>query len=236
MKQFFMQQGSGDWLNARLGIPTSSCFDQIITPAKGDFSKSARKYAFQLAAEAILRVPLENLDNLPWVGRGKELEPQAIAHYAFLYDMAPEEIRQVGFITNDAGTYGCSPDRLLPFNGGLEVKCPAPHTHIGYHIEGPGDAYKVQVQGQMFVAELDYVDFWSWHPELPPFQLRVGRDTQFLIKLEAALGQFNDLRLSVLENLRQKGFFDARPIFPVAPMGNSYGSTTEVTYTAEANG
>jgi hypothetical protein len=38
-------QGSAEWFARRLGIPTASEFDRIITAAKGDLSKSASKYA-----------------------------------------------------------------------------------------------------------------------------------------------------------------------------------------------
>lgn len=228
MKIHMMAQGSQEWTDIRLGIPTASCFDRIITPAKGDFSKSARPYAFQLVAEAILRQPPESLDHVAWVDRGRQLEPLAVQHYAFANDLDPEDVRTVGFITLDDGTAGCSPDRLTPNNGGLEVKCPAPNTHIAYHIDGVGDAYKVQLQAQMFIAELDHVDFFSWHPEMPPYRLRIGRDESYIEKLECALRQFTDIRLTILEKCRQIGFFAlARPRLLMGNFEHASGSLTQ---------
>jgi hypothetical protein len=203
------QQGSTQWYAARLGIPTASSFDKIITPARGEFSKSARSYCFSLVAELLLKTPADSISHLEWVARGKEMEPWAVKQYAFTQD---QEVRPVGFVTTDDALVGASPDRLLVGrNGALEVKCPSPQVHLGYLIDGPGDAYKCQVQGQMYVAELDFVDFYSWHPAMPPVLLRVERDEAFICKLVVALGQFNALKFEVLERCRSAGFFDAQP-------------------------
>jgi hypothetical protein len=204
-------QGSTEWYAARLGIPTSSSFDKIITPAHGHLSKSARSYCLYLAAEAILRTPLDSISHLEWVARGKEMEPLAVRQYQFTEDA---EVRAVGFITTDDGQVGCSPDRLLVgARGALEVKCPAPHTHLGYLLDGPGDAYRCQVQGQIHVAELEFVDFYSWHPAMPPVLLRVFRDDSYIAKLAHALEQFSDMRHDILERCRMAGFFEGRVAF-----------------------
>lgn len=208
------EQGSALWYAARLGIPTASSFDKIITPAKADLSKSARAYAYYLAAETILQTPLESISHLEWVSRGKDLEPMAVKQYAFTEEA---QIRSVGFITTDDGLIGCSPDRLVDvqdgagrwLRGGLEVKCPAPQTHIGYLIDGPGDSYKPQVQGQLWVAELDFVDFYSFHPSMPAVLRRTYRDEPYLTKLSAALRQFCEMKEEILALCRKTGFFAA---------------------------
>jgi hypothetical protein len=201
------QQGSAEWYAARLGIPTSSNFDKIITPAKGDFSKSARGYAMYLVAETMLGQTLESLDHIEWIARGKELEPQAARVYQALNDLDDADMRAVGFVTTDDGMVGASPDRLV-LDGGLEIKCPAPHTHIGYLLDGPNDAYRPQVQGQLYVAELEWVDFFSWHPAMPPARVRFYRDEPYIQKLQSALVEFTDLRLSLLARARASGHFD----------------------------
>jgi hypothetical protein len=202
-----MPQGSEAWHAARLGIPTSSEFAKIITAAKGELSKQARKYAYQLVAETLLGRTAESfIGNLDWVARGKLLEPQAVQQYEFANDV---ETSAVGFITNDAATLGCSPDRLiLDARGGVEIKCPAPATHIGYLIDGPGEDYKQQVQGQMAVAELAFVDFYSFHPGLPPVLIRTVRDEPYISKMRTALAEFLDLRDAMLLEVRRSGFFE----------------------------
>lgn len=208
MKIYDMPQGTPEWYQARLGIPTSSRFDEIITPKTGKLSASARKYAFWLIAEQLLNRPLDNLDNLEWIARGKELEPQAVRGYEFEHDV---QTRPVGFITTDDGLAGCSPDRLVIGKpGGVEIKIPAPQTMIAYLIDGPDEKYKCQVQGQLMIAELEYVDFYAWSPEMPAVRIRTARDEPFIALLRDALTQFNDMRLEMLERVRSQGMFAER--------------------------
>lgn len=201
-------QGTAAWQAVRLGIPTASEFHKIITAAKGDLSKQARKYAHQLVAETLLGEPLDTgIGNLEWIARGKLLEPHAVQQYEFTTDT---ETRAVGFITTNDGRLGCSPDRLIVGQrGGLEIKCTAPATHMGFLIDGPGDDYKQQVQGQLAIAELEYVDLYAFHPSLPPAQIRTHRDESYIAKMRAALTEFLDMRDAMLLKAKASGCFDA---------------------------
>jgi hypothetical protein len=213
-------QGTMDWHYKRMGIPTASEFARVITPggkvAKNDGS---RKYARQLVAETLLQKPLfASLENVPAVQQGHRLEPAALGAYQYLH---PEvEIRKVGFVVTDDGKWGCSPDRLVIGQpGGLEVKSPEPIAHIEYMIDGFGDGYKPQFQGQMLVAELEWVDMVSYSAELgmPLVVERMFRDEPYIAVLRKALTEFCDMRDEMLEKVRAKGFFDA----PAASCGVS---------------
>jgi hypothetical protein len=208
MITYNMEQGSTEWLAIRLGLPTASEFSKIITPAKGELSKSARSYAQQLVAETLMGEPIEpSIGNLEWVARGKLLEPVAVQQFEFTLDV---ETRPVGFITTDCGRIGCSPDRLIVGqNGCLEVKCPSPAVHIAYLTDGPGLDHKCQIQGILAVGEFEFCDFYSYHPQLPPALVRVARDEPYISKMRAALGAFLDLRDAMLEQARASGFFEA---------------------------
>jgi len=46
------EQNTPEWYEARLGIPTASGFDRIIT-TKGEVSKSREKYLYELAGEIV---------------------------------------------------------------------------------------------------------------------------------------------------------------------------------------
>lgn len=204
-----MVQGSPEWLQARLGIPTASEFSRIITPSKGDLSKSAAGYAQELVTEILLGEPLESsVGNLDWVVRGKLLEPQAVAQYEFTMDV---ETMPVGFVTTDDGRVGCSPDRLLVGSRGcMEVKCPKPATHMGYLLDGPGLDYRCQIQGQLAIGEFAFCDFYSFHPALPPALLRVERDEPFIAKLNRALAEFLAMRDDMLMRAHAAGAFADR--------------------------
>lgn len=200
-----MPQGSDAWRAARLGIPTASQFHRIITAAKGDLSKSARKYAHELVAETLLGRPLEApMMNGFAIQRGVELEPLAVRQYEFSTDA---ETRPVGFVTSDCGRIGCSPDRLIVgARGGLEVKCQLDGNHIGTLIDGPGDDYRQQVQGCLAVCELEWWDLYAYHPALPPVTIRTYRDEPYIAKLQAALVEFLAMRDDMLATVRATGW------------------------------
>ena len=207
MKIVDCEQGSADWFFARLGIPTASNFHKIVTPAKCELSKQARFYAYSLIVEKLLNQPSETVEGQRWMEHGKEYEPKAVAQYEFLQEV---ETHPVGFITTDDGLIGASPDRLVKGKAiGIEIKCPAPNTHLGYLLEGPGDHYKPQVQGQLWVAELERADFYAYHPRMPAKLIETGRDEEYIRKLAAAVLGFNEQLFEMTERARSLGVFQA---------------------------
>ena len=59
MKIHNVEQYSPEWYALHIGRPTSSRFDDILTPSKLELSKSRKKYMYQLVAERLLNSPLE---------------------------------------------------------------------------------------------------------------------------------------------------------------------------------
>ena len=60
-----MEQGSQAWHEARLGIPTASCFKRLLTPA-GKLSKSTGPYMAELLSE--------QFSGEPWVKLRKRVD------------------------------------------------------------------------------------------------------------------------------------------------------------------
>jgi ribosomal protein S18 acetylase RimI-like enzyme len=179
-------QGSAIWLQLRSGIPTASCFDQILTPT-GKRSTSAKSYMHKLIAERIMGHPCVEAVST-WMQRGNDLEAEAVSFYEFQRDL---DTVTVGFITNGAGTIGASPDRLVGTDGLLEIKVPKEHTHVGYLLgAGVDQAYRPQVQGQLWIAEKLWSDTLSFHPEMPPALNRAERDEEFIVILAEAVEEF----------------------------------------------
>ena len=174
-----LEQRSDEWFEKRLGIPTASSFDKIITPS-GKASSQAEDYANTLVAEWLMSAPVDIGQNY-WMQRGAELEDEAVAAYEFEHDM---DTQTVGFVATDDGWIGASPDRMVADDGIVEVKCPAPHTHIGYLLKGelPG-GYRAQVQGQLMVTERQWCDWISYHPDMPMVVVRVYRDEEYIVQL-----------------------------------------------------
>lgn len=181
-----VESQSADWFKMRLGIPTASEFHKIVTPG-GQVSKQAEGYAHALLAEMMLGRPLDSVET-QYMTRGQDLEEKAITAYEFFTGV---ETEPGGFVTNGSLTIGCSPDRLIGADGILEMKVPAPNTHVGYLVSRDfGKEKKPQTQGQLFVTGREWVDLMSFHPEMPPLIVRVARDEKYIDLLTTALNAF----------------------------------------------
>ena len=179
-------QGSEKWLRLRMGMPTASCFDRIVTPS-GRISSQADAYQNEILAELILGRVLQG-PNLAIMQRGHDLESHAVEYYEFQKDISTEPI---GFVTTDDLRYGASPDRTVGEEGILEVKCPAAGTHVGYMLAGSAEhVYYPQIQGQLLVTGRQWVDIISYYPEMPMVLSRVERDEKFIALLSEQLDRF----------------------------------------------
>lgn len=192
------EQGTQEWLDARLGRPSASQFSKLVTTA-GKPSASADDYISEMIAERITgeREPIYVNE---WMQRGTELEPRARETYEFMYDV---DVQEVGFILDDSGEFGCSPDGLVSDDGGVEFKCPAPKNHIAWSRKGkcPSKHY-AQVQGCLYITGRKWWDFMSYHPDMKPFVVRVERDEEFIAKLAEQISLAVEEIKSEVENLR----------------------------------
>lgn len=184
---FNMEQGSPEWFEARRGIPTASEFSTILAKGRdGGASKTRRTYLMKLLGERVTGEPMYSYSN-DHMERGKELEAEARDMYSFMTDTDP---RQVGFIRNDGA--GCSPDSLVGDDGMLEIKTKLAHLQMEVLLYGqvPSE-HLAQLQGQLWVAERQWVDFVSYYGKTaPPFIKRVVRDEAYIATLAAAVREF----------------------------------------------
>ncbi|OUL17296.1 hypothetical protein B0X78_00250 [bacterium AM6] len=127
MRILQIEQRSPEWYAARRGVPTASEFGSIITPKKGEYAAAADTYINQLIDEQMRPNAGQAFTGNRHTERGEFLEDDARELYAFEREVVPQ---QVGFILNDAGTLGCSPDSMIEADGGLEIKCPDGPTHV----------------------------------------------------------------------------------------------------------
>jgi len=198
-----VQQGSDEWHSLRAGMPTASEFSSIVT-SKGEESKSRSGYAITLAGELYAGKTLDQWQGSAWTERGKELEERAFAAYSFYTDRS---LTRVGFVTNDTGTYGCSPDALCGDDGLVEIKCLKAENHIKammYHRKhgtSPPD-YVQQTQGQMLIAERKWVDLCFWHPDLPMLVVRHEPINAVVYGLESGLWALIKERDEIVSMLR----------------------------------
>lgn len=196
------EQGSDEWFAARLGRPSASMFNKLIT-STGKPSTSASKYIDELVDERLngVRAPVYVNEHME---RGTRLEPEAREYYEFLTD---QKVTEYGFILDDSEEFGCSPDGLIKdndgiFEGGLEVKCPA--NMVGYHRDNKSfvTKYKQQVMGCMMITGAKWWDLMAYSDKKPHHLIiRVERDEEYIEKLAAEIDKAVTIIINETEKL-----------------------------------
>jgi hypothetical protein len=193
------EQGTEEWLAARLGKPSASGFSKLIT-ATGKPSTSASAYIHELIAERLTgeSTPFYVTE---WMERGTKLEPEAREAYEFITD---NEVIETGFIVDPSFEFGCSPDGLINGDGGLEIKCPAPKTMVSYLADEQVGVKKYwqQIQGCMWIAQRDWWHFFAYHPKMRHVLVRVKRDDEYIAKLAAEVNAAVSQILNQVEKLK----------------------------------
>ena len=174
------EQGSEAWLRSRIGKISASRGDSILTPT-GKPSAQADKYINELIAQRLSGDLPETYTNVH-MERGNELEPSARALYELVNDCT---VDLAGFCLHPDLPAGFSPDGFVSTGGGLEIKCPAPHTHVEYLRKGKAPTkYLPQMQMALWISGREWWDFMSYHPKMEPLIVRVERDEEYIEKLQ----------------------------------------------------
>lgn len=186
------EQGSAEWLLARVGKVTASRVADVIAKTKTGPGASRANYMAELIAERLTGAPAERFVTGP-MAWGTEKEPEARDLYAFITDA---EIVQVGFIEHPSiSMCGASPDGLVGTDGMVEIKCPNTAGHIDTLLGQTVPAkYVTQMQWQMACTGRQWCDFVSYDPRLPDsmrlFVQRIERDDQFIEKTSQEIVSF----------------------------------------------
>jgi hypothetical protein len=196
-----IEQGTPEWDNARIGIPSASVFEKIYT-STGKISGQREKLLQQLAEERILNRKKNGYSGGS-MQRGTELEPEA---RSFFQLTTGQEVEQVGLCyLDDRKDRSCSPDGLMQIEKeGLEIKCPELAAHYEYLKAGVlPTKYFVQVQGSMYITGFEKWHFLSYYPGMKPLHIVVERDEIWIAKFSKALDDFN-IELDELYNEMRK--------------------------------
>lgn len=173
------KQGTPEWLEARSGAITASCFADAVSKMSrnsgerraGDPTAASEKYAWEVAIERISKKPYGEPINAWVLKRGHELEPRArMAYEVRTGAMASES----GVALTDDRLFGYSTDGLVGEDGLIEIKCPIDTLKIS-SIWRTGDVseYMHQMQGGMWITGRKWCDFIMHVPDLA----NVGKDT-----------------------------------------------------------
>lgn len=204
------EQNSPEWQLARIGIPTASSFDAIMTPGKTKTEqKTRRTYMLKLAGEILTGKPMEMVMTRD-MERGHLLEPEARDLYQL---QTKNRVERIGFLRR--GPVGCSPDSLIGQDGGLEIKTKAPHLLIDIDLKGEfPEEHQEQVQGALWITGRQWWDIAIYWPGLPLFVKRAFRDEAYIATLAAEVDRFNTELDSIVAQMRQR--IELRDALPFA--------------------
>lgn len=181
-------QNSEKWYQERLGKPTSSEFDRILTRS-GTLSSQRFDYMYQLIYERIFEKRAETIKPTYWMARGAFLEETAaLACENYLN----QKLHKVGILTTDDGRIRSSPDRIVDWKHAVEIKCPKPWKHMEYSVLGPQNDYYMQLYGIMWVGGFERVSFFSYCPGMPCRPLVIHRNQKIMNLLDKIMPLFAD--------------------------------------------
>jgi len=185
-------QGTPEWLAARAGVATASCFAAIMaTTRSGGEAAERRNYRSRLVVERLTGKPVQSFQSAA-MKQGTEREP--FARMAFEAQTG-YIVQEVGLCMHDTLPAGASPDGFINEDGGLEIKCPELSNHLAYlQIKAEPAEYTWQIQGAMWITGRQWWKFVSFNPDFPEhLQLivrRIERNEEQIKKLATEVEKF----------------------------------------------
>jgi hypothetical protein len=188
-----MEQGSPEWVEARKGRITGSRFKDTRDRLKnGNPSSKCTLYALDVARERCGGKAGDKFQNAA-MRFGTEQEPLARAAYE---KATGNVVFEVGFITDDSGFFGLSPDGLVDDDGVVEIKTMvSSDTLFTALVDGDISEYVDQCTGYLWMLGRQWVDLVLWAPDLADLGLamkiiRIKREEAAIEALEADLLKF----------------------------------------------
>lgn len=176
-----MEQGSEEWIQARLGKVTMSNAGKLLTGGKG---MTRQSYIIDVASEIISGIPADRIKT--WdMERGNLLEPFARSAYEA---RTRRDVKQIGLgYLDEYRRVSASPDGLT-LVGGVEIKCQGPKAHLRTIIDSKNPKkFEPQMQGSMWVFDVGEWDYCSFCPEvkdMPLFIMTAYRDEEMIKRIE----------------------------------------------------
>lgn len=204
MKFIECPQGTAEWLAARCGKITASCFADAVsrcqkksgTRSVGDPSAVAERYAADLAIERISGQPHGEPPKAWVLERGHEMEAAARMNYEARTGFF---VTEAGICLTDDEVFGYSTDGLVDEDGLIEIKSPIDSSKIlAMWQTGDTSEYDHQMQGGMWITGRKWCDFIMYVPDLAPvgkdlFVKRIHRDDEFIDSMVEQLAAFDKL-------------------------------------------
>jgi putative phage-type endonuclease len=194
----YPEQGSGEWLNQRVGMLTASRMAEAMATLKPDKNgiakpaKARRKLLMEKLAEKLTGNAAQNYLNAA-MQHGNLYEPAGKSAFEERYG---ELLQACGFIPHPTiKGFGASPDALLGADAVFELKCPTSPTHAAWLSDGIMPAqHKPQVLAQLACTKRSRAVFASFDPRMKPkeqlFVVRWTPEPAEIYAVEVAAVQF----------------------------------------------
>lgn len=201
MKFVECQQGTPEWLAARAGAITASCFADAVSVLSrnsgnkkaGDPTNASDKYAGDVAIERISGKPYGEPPKAWVLERGHIMEAAARVVYETRLGLFAMES---GIVKTDDDWFGYSTDGLVGDDGLIEIKCPIASDKImSMFRTGDTSEYDHQIQGGLWITGRQWCDFLMYVPDLESvgndlYCKRIYRDEKFIERLEVDMLAF----------------------------------------------
>lgn len=184
------EQGTAEWLAVRAGHVTGSRMIDVMGAPKPRATYLRDLVAERLSGDAKRSSGSQSTN---WGHAAEELGRQAYEN------LTGNFVRQVGFALHDTIKFlGVSSDGLTEDaegKGAIEIKSPFnPGIHIKTWDEGMPDEHIPQTQSNIWVLELDWIDFCSFDPSFPAplnlYRQRFYPDKKYIAEMEAKTRPF----------------------------------------------
>ena len=188
-------QGSDEWHQLRSTRFTASNFYKLF------MKDSTKTYQNAINEVVFTRLTGETEEGYQsdFMKRGIELEPEAIDAYEL---ETFNKVKRVGFIELTEWV-GCSPDGLIGEDGMIQVKCPKATTLMDY-IEGEiPEQYMIQIQGELYVSNRKWSDYYVYHPNLKPILYKVEPKKDYQDEIESNLYKAIELAKARIKKLKK---------------------------------
>lgn len=215
-------QNSAEWLQIRTGLQTASRVKDVMARGvKGQPLQKRDDYLWELVCERRSGRAAEHYVT-PAMDHGSAFEKEAREAY---YVETGNEVEQVGIAIHPKIDFlAASPDGLVGADGMVEFKCPTMRKHYQWRDAGVvPEEHKAQCYVQMACWERKWVDFVSYHPDVPEgeqlFIVRLPWDEKEIARIEFAVIEFEgeiretmarlDGKCQLKEKLRKSVAIDA---------------------------
>jgi len=184
-----LEQGTDEWLSARLGIVTASEVNNLVTP-KGKLASGAKVQAYA-CEKASQRVNMRIEDHFESYDMQRGHIEEETARDVYIENYA--EVEECGFIVRDFGAFkiGVSPDGLVGENGGIEIKSRKAKFQVATIVSDTvPDEYMNQCQAFLLVTGREWIDFVQYSNGMPIFVKRVMPDAERMELIRTAVSDF----------------------------------------------